>query len=147
MAEAEKAVVASAPITGSIGNEAYFSDLDFSKVEHGLEVMLRAGVHFGHVKARRHPKMDDYIYTTRNGINIFDLQKTDEQLKQALEYLAGIRKSGKQILFVATKKQARDLTRHAVCGGAVAWWYVHELPGHPWPRPVPQDDPRETRPW
>ena len=111
MTETEKGTVAPAPIVGSIGNEAYFSDIDFSKVEKGLEVMLRAGVHFGHVKARRHPKMDEYIYTTRNGINIFDLQKTDEQLERALEYLASIRKSGKQVLFVATKKQARDLTR------------------------------------
>lgn len=111
MATNEKGMPRKAVSGAAIGNEAYFIDFDFSKIERSLEAMLRAGVHFGHVKSRRHPRMADYIYTTRNGINIFDLERTDEGLRSALEFLASLRRNGKQILFVATKKQARDLTR------------------------------------
>ncbi|PID52783.1 MAG: 30S ribosomal protein S2 [Candidatus Moraniibacteriota bacterium] len=71
--------------------------------------LLKAGVHFGHQKSRRNPKMDDYIYITRNNINIIDLAKTVELTKEALDFLTSVKKSGKQILFVGTKKQARDL--------------------------------------
>jgi len=97
--------------TNVIGNEAYFADFNFEKVEKGLEAMLKAGVHFGHIKARRHPKMEEYVHTTRNGINIIDLEKTSEKLEAALKFLTGVKKKNKQILFVATKKQARDLTK------------------------------------
>lgn len=98
-------------ISNSIGNEAYFADLNFSKVETGLEAMLKAGVHFGHVKSRRHPKMEEYIHTTRNSINIIDLEKTAAKLDAALNFLASIKKKNEQVLFVATKKQAHDLTK------------------------------------
>lgn len=101
----------SASQAAAIGNEAYFADFDFARLDHSLEAMLRAGVHFGHVKARRHPRMADYIYTTRNGINIFDLERTAARLKEAADFLVGVRKGGKQVLFVATKKQSRDLTK------------------------------------
>lgn len=111
MADNKKATPVSEATTATIGNEQYFVDFDFSQVESSLEAMLRAGVHFGHIKSRRFPKMADYIYTTRNGINIFDLQKTAEKLREALGFLASVKKSGRQILFVATKKQAQDLTK------------------------------------
>ncbi|MEI8103831.1 MAG: 30S ribosomal protein S2 [Candidatus Moraniibacteriota bacterium] len=97
--------------TSVIGNEAYFTDFNFEKVEKGLETMLKAGVHFGHIKARRHPKMEEYVHTTRNGINIIDLEKTSGKLEAALKFLTSVKKKNKQILFVATKKQARDLTK------------------------------------
>lgn len=111
MASNQKGAAQEAVPKAVIGNEAYFSDLDFSKLESSLEAMLKAGVHFGHVKSRRHPRMADYVYTTRNGINIFDLERTNEKLGEALKFLAGVKRSGRPILFVATKKQARDLTR------------------------------------
>lgn len=90
-------------------SETYFAEFDFSKVEMTLESMLKSGVHFGHMKSRRHPKMDEYIYTTRNNINIIDLQKTLEKLQEAMKFLAAVKKDGKKVLFVGTKKQANDL--------------------------------------
>lgn len=91
--------------------ESYFATLDTAKIEESLEEMMKAGVHFGHQKARRNPKMDEYIFTTRKGINIIDLQKSQEKIKEALEFIKGIKKSGKNILFVGTKIQAKDLVR------------------------------------
>ncbi|MDD5396549.1 MAG: 30S ribosomal protein S2 [Candidatus Moranbacteria bacterium] len=91
--------------------ESYFASLDVSKIEQSLEEMMKAGVHFGHQKARRNPKMDEYIFTTRKGINILDLQKTQEKIQEALEFIKSVKKSGKSILFVGTKIQAKDLVR------------------------------------
>ncbi|MEI7890716.1 MAG: 30S ribosomal protein S2 [bacterium] len=91
--------------------KSYFATLDVSKIEQSLEEMMRAGVHFGHQKARRNPKMDEYIFTTRKGINIIDLAKTQEKIKEAIDFLVSVKKSGKAILFVGTKIQAKDLVR------------------------------------
>lgn len=93
------------------GRENYFVSLDLSKIEQSLEEMMKAGVHFGHQKARRNPKMDEYIFTTRKGINILDLQKSQEKIKEALDFIVSVKKSGKSILFVGTKIQAKDLVR------------------------------------
>lgn len=70
--------------------------------------LLDAGVHFGHLKRKWHPKMAPYIFMERNGIHIIDLHKTEAKLNEACLALAQIAKSGKKILFVATKKQAKD---------------------------------------
>lgn len=106
MAEEKKAVAESAPAKVSKNeSEAYFAGFDFSQVEITLEALLKSGVHFGHMKSRRHPKMDEYIYTTRNNINIIDLQKTLEKLQEAMKFLKATQKEGKKILFVGTKKQ------------------------------------------
>ncbi len=86
-----------------------FEVYDYDSLELSMASLLKAGVHFGHQKSRRNPKMDDYIYITRNNINIIDLAKTVELTKEALDFLTSVKKSGKQILFVGTKKQARDL--------------------------------------
>lgn len=94
---------------GSVTSEGYFADFDFASIEANLENMLKSGVHFGHMKSRRHPKMDEYIYTTRNNINIIDLQKALAQLEKAIEFLRAVQKSGKPILFVGTKKQTWNL--------------------------------------
>jgi len=88
--------------------ENYFSTVDFSKLDVSLEALLKAGVHFGHLKSRRHPKMDEYIYTTRKNINILNLQKTVEKMEQAATFLTQVVKSGKPVLFVGMKKQTHE---------------------------------------
>ena len=80
------------------------------KDEISLMEMLKAGVHFGHKKAKKHPKMEQYIYTVRNGINIIDLGATKSKLDEALKYVKEISSDGGTILFVGTKKQAKQIT-------------------------------------
>lgn len=89
-------------------SEHYFASFDFATIDVSLEGLLKAGVHFGHLKSRRHPKMDEYIYTTRKNINILNLEKTAEKLQVAAKFLAEVAKSGKPILFVGMKKQTQD---------------------------------------
>lgn len=71
--------------------------------------MLDAGVHFGHLKKKWNPKMLPYIFMERKGIHIIDLNKTQEKLEEAASALKQIAKSGRKVLFVATKKQAKDI--------------------------------------
>jgi small subunit ribosomal protein S2 len=78
-----------------------------AKVE--FKELLDAGVHFGHLKRKWNPKMAPYIFMERNGIHIIDLHKTIVKLDEAAAALAQIAKSGKKIMFVATKKQAKDV--------------------------------------
>lgn len=91
--------------------ENYFSTVDLMTLDASLEGLLKAGVHFGHLKSRRHPKMDEYIYTTRKNINILNLQKTSEKLEEAAKFLTQVVKSGKPILFVGMKKQTHDTVK------------------------------------
>ncbi|HCJ45417.1 MAG: 30S ribosomal protein S2 [Candidatus Moranbacteria bacterium] len=111
MAE-ETTVVAEDVATKKASEEAvaehFFASFDFGALQVNLEELLKAGVHFGHLKSRRHPKMDQYIYTTRKNINIVDLEKTYEKLHIAGKFLAEVVKSGKPILFVGMKKQTQD---------------------------------------
>lgn len=76
--------------------------------------MLDAGVHFGHLKRKWNPKMAPYIFMERNGIHIIDLHKTAAKAEEAAAALRQIAKSGKKILFVATKKQAKDIVAERV---------------------------------
>lgn len=92
-------------------NENYFATVDFAKLDVSLEGLLKAGVHFGHLKSRRHPKMDEYIYTTRKNINIVNLQKTVEKMEVAAAFLTQVVKSGKPILFVGMKKQTHETVK------------------------------------
>ena len=80
--------------------------------------MLDAGVHFGHLKKKWNPKMLPYIFMERKGIHIIDLNKTQEKLEEAANAMKHISKSGKKILFVATKKQGKDIVKEAAksCG-------------------------------
>lgn len=96
----------------------YFADFDFRKAEVNIEAMFKNGVHFGHHKSRRNPKMDEYIFTTRNGVNILDLEKTVGKLKEAMDFAARTVAEGKEILFVGTKKQAKRIVESAArhCG-------------------------------
>ena len=74
-----------------------------------FETLLKAGCHFGHLKRKWNPAMAPYIFMERNGIHIIDLNKTVAMVDTAAEALKQIAKSGKRILFVATKKQAKDI--------------------------------------
>jgi len=98
--------------------EDYFAKLDFSNLEVNMETMIKKGVHFGHQKSRRNPKMDEYIFGTRKGINLIDLQKTEEKLKEALDFIKKLKSEGKEILFVGTKKQIKEIVKEAAifCG-------------------------------
>lgn len=75
--------------------------------------MLKAGVHFGHQKAKWHPKMRHYIYTIRNGIHILDLEKTAKQLEIALTYISKVSANGGTVLLVSLKKQADEVVKQA----------------------------------
>jgi small subunit ribosomal protein S2 len=71
--------------------------------------LLEAGVHFGHLRKKWNPKMLPYIFAEKKGIHIIDLNKTTECLQEAAAALKAIARSGKKILFVGTKKQAKDI--------------------------------------
>ncbi|MBN1462270.1 MAG: 30S ribosomal protein S2 [Paludibacteraceae bacterium] len=71
--------------------------------------LLDAGCHFGHLKRKWNPAMSQYIFMERNGIHIIDLHKTVDKIDEAAAAIKQIAKSGKKILFVATKKQAKDV--------------------------------------
>jgi len=79
-----------------------------------FEELLDAGVHFGHLKRKWNPAMAPYIFMEKNGIHIIDLHKTAIKLEDACNVLKQIAKSGRKILFVATKKQAKDIVAERV---------------------------------
>jgi len=100
--------------------------------------LLEAGAHFGHLRRKWNPAMAPYIFTEKNGIHIIDLNKTVVKLDEAAEALKQIARSGKKILFVATKKQAKDIVaervkknRHSLCYRALAWWNVNQFRDYP----------------
>ena len=74
-----------------------------------FDQLLEAGCHFGHLKRKWNPAMAPYIFMERNGIHIIDLHKTVVKIDEAADALKQIAKSGKKVLFVATKKQAKDI--------------------------------------
>ncbi len=76
--------------------------------------LLEAGAHFGHLRRKWNPAMAPYIFTEKNGIHIIDLNKTVVKLEDACVALKSIARSGKKILFVATKKQAKDIVAEKV---------------------------------
>lgn len=80
--------------------------------------LLEAGSHFGHQKRRWNPKMERFIFGVRGGLYIIDLAKTMEQLRRAIEVVADVASQGKSVLFVGTKKQAKDVIKKCAedCG-------------------------------
>ncbi|RYZ22690.1 MAG: 30S ribosomal protein S2 [Chitinophagaceae bacterium] len=86
--------------------------------------LLEAGVHFGHLKKKWNPKMLPYIFAEKKGIHIIDLNKTTEHLQESAAALKSIARSGKKILFVGTKKQAKDIVTE--CAQRVNMPYVTE---------------------
>ncbi len=85
--------------------------MDFAVAPISLEKMLKNGVHFGHNKSSRDPRMNKFIFGAKRSINIIDLQKTEEKLKEAIEFVKKISEEKKQILFVGTKKQAKAIIK------------------------------------
>ena len=83
-----------------------------------MKQLLEAGVHFGHHTRRWNPKMSEYIYTERNGLYIIHLAKTVDKIDEAYAYVKEVAASGKNILFVGTKKQAADAIKEEAerCG-------------------------------
>lgn len=79
-----------------------------------VEQLLDAGVHFGHLRRKWNPAMAPYIFMERNGIHIIDLHKTEVKLEEASNALKQIARSGRKILFVATKKQAKDIVAETI---------------------------------
>ena len=89
-----------------------------------IQEMIDAGVHFGHQTKRWHPKMEPYIYTVSKGVHIIDLEKTEEMLRKACDFLYEQASMGKVIVFVGTKKQSKDIIeKEAKRSGAL---YVNE---------------------
>jgi len=80
-------------------------------VDVDIKKLLEAGVHFGHKTSRWHPKMAPYIHSKRGGSHIIDLNKTVDGLERALDFVAQTVGEGKQVLFVATKRQAQDIVK------------------------------------
>ena len=89
-----------------------------------FQELLDAGAHFGHLRRKWNPNMEPYIFMEKNGIHIIDLQKTIVKIDEAAAAIKQIAKSGRKILFVATKKQAKDLVSELVSG--VGMPYVTE---------------------
>ena len=83
-----------------------------------IKQLLEAGVHFGHPTKKWNPKMGEYIFTTRNGIHIVDLQKTVKKFEEACAYVRYLSEAGGTILFIGTKKQATDTIKEEAvkCG-------------------------------
>ncbi len=89
-----------------------------------FDELLEAGVHFGHLKRKWNPHMAPYIFDEKKGIHIIDLNKTIVKLDEAANALKQIAKSGKKVIFVATKKQAKDIVAEKI--GAVNMPFVTE---------------------
>lgn len=81
------------------------------RIEH--KTLLEAGVHFGHLRRKWNPKMLPYIFGEKKGIHIIDLNRTAEKLEEAAAAAKSIAKSGRKVLFVATKKQAKEVVKAA----------------------------------
>ncbi|PIR57989.1 MAG: 30S ribosomal protein S2 [Parcubacteria group bacterium CG10_big_fil_rev_8_21_14_0_10_38_31] len=73
-----------------------------------IDSMFKAGVHYGYSRRSRHPKTRPYIFTTKNNVEIFDLEKVDGKIKEVEEFVKGLAKEGKVVLFVGTKPEAKE---------------------------------------
>ena len=79
-----------------------------------FDTLLQAGVHFGHLRRKWNPNMAPYIFAEKKGIHIIDLNKTAAKLEEATNAMRQVARSGKKVLFVATKKQAKDIVSEKV---------------------------------
>ena len=101
---------------------------EFEKLP-SLKEMLEAGVHFGHSIKRRNPRMDDYVYAVKNGVQIFDLVQTRKALSDACNYIVQVMADGGQILLVGTKAQAADTVKAEAERLGVAFMTTHWVGG------------------
>jgi len=97
--------------------------------EVGIKDLLEAGVHFGHQTRRWNPKMRRYIFGERDGIHIIDLQQTERLLRKAQDFAAGVAGRGGTVMFVGTKKQARDSIMEAAGGAGMPYVQLRWLGG------------------
>lgn len=88
-----------------------FSNLPNKAPDYDLRDLLEAGCHFGHQKNKWNPKMSEYIYSEKDGVHIFDLAKTAEQLKIAFNYFYQLGKQNKKVLMLGTKRHAREIVQ------------------------------------
>ncbi len=79
------------------------------KREVSLKDLLEAGCHFGHKRSKTNPRVEDYIYTVRDGVVIFDLAKTKKELERAKKFITGLVKKDKKIVLLGTKRQVREI--------------------------------------
>lgn len=89
------------------------SNLPHKAPEYDLAQLLEAGCHFGHQTHKWHPSMKEYIYMEKDGVHIFDLAKTAAQLQIAYNYAFDLGQKGKTLVFVGTKRQAREVVKNA----------------------------------
>lgn len=89
--------------------------------EFDLRDLLEAGCHFGHQKSKWNPHMAEWIYMEKDGVHIFDLEKTAAQLQAAYKYAYDLGKAGKTLVVVGTKKQARDIVKEAAAETGVGY--------------------------
>jgi small subunit ribosomal protein S2 len=89
--------------------------------DYDLHDLLEVGAHFGHESRRWHPKMDQWIYGEKDGVHIFDLAKTAEQLAHAYNYAYQLGAEGKTLVFVGTKRQAREVIQSAAEGAGAMY--------------------------
>lgn len=94
-----------------------------------LEELLTAGVHFGHLSSRWNPKMKPFIFTTRDKIHVINLEKTQELLKTALDYLKDLSIRGETVLFIGTKRQAKDEVKKAALAASMPYVTIRWLGG------------------
>lgn len=100
--------------------------------------MLENGVHFGHQTRRWNPKMKPFIYTSRNGVYIVDLNQTQAQIEAAYNELKAISERGGKVLFVGTKKQAAEVVEEQALSFRIflryktlVRWFINKLPYNP----------------
>lgn len=93
-----------------------------------FESLIKSGIHWGHQKSRRNPKMDPYIWGTKNSVSLIDISKTAHQLEKAAKFLESVAAEGKQILWVGTKKPAQDVI-HAVATSLKMPYVTHRWIG------------------
>jgi small subunit ribosomal protein S2 len=84
-----------------------------SNTSNKIDAMFQAGTHFGYSKSRRHPSTAPFIFSTKNGVDIINIEKTEAELDKVLAYVSSLAQSGKTIMFVGTKAEARHATEIA----------------------------------
>jgi len=108
--------------------------IDFSKLakkapEFDLEALFDANLHYGHKVSQWHPKMQEWIHSQKNGVHIFDLEKSAKQLAVAYDYFYELGAQDKQVIVVGTKKQAKDLVVSLTAGSGVHYIVARWLGG------------------
>ncbi len=106
-----------------------FAALPNKAPEYDLQQLLDAGCHFGHQARKWHPAMSEWIYMEKEGVHIFDLAKTAEQLRLAYNYLYEMGRTGKVVVLVGTKRQARELVKTSAATTGMMFIYSRWLGG------------------